>query len=276
MVADMLRKLRRGSKEPSESGLLTMRARKDSAAILPLPPTETEPEPSHTGPQFLDLPAELRNCIYEFIICDATLSLPCTAGLSKKSKLSLRRRRQVETPINGLLLANRQLRQEYLSILLSTASVVVEVKDFDFDHVARVSSGLAYADMKALQSNRNLVLQLHTQNCTTKDVSMLRRWLDFRKGNDTNLPWNYEFPLDRLLPGTTMGRVRLLRELEYYADTIATLVVDLDDSQQAEMKRVIEAFETKAMWLEDDLGWLGQRSKSVSRGVRGLAGGGLM
>lgn len=95
-------------------------------------------------------------------------------------------------------------------MLLSTASVVVEVKDFDFEHVTRVSSSLTFNDMKALQSNRNLVLHLVTQNCTTKDLSLLRRWLDFCKDNDTNLPWNYEFPLDRLLPGTTMGRVRLL------------------------------------------------------------------
>lgn len=283
MVAEMLKKLRRSIKDAPSDGALALRQRKDSAAVLPMVETESTetqyqdaPPAPGTRSRFLDLPAELRNHIYDLVICDATLTLPMNAGSSRKSKLSLRRRKQTETPLNGLLLTNRQLRQEYLSMLLATAAVVVEVKDFDFEHVARVSSALAYADMKALQSNRNLVLQLVTQNCTTKDLSLLRRWLDFRKDNDTNLPWNYEFPLDRLLPGTTMGRVRLLRELEYYADTIATLVVDLDESQQAEMKRVIDAFESKAMWLEDNLGWLGQRSKSVSRSVRGLAGGGLL
>ena len=250
-----------------------------------LPDTATMEPPTPRGPNFMDLPAELRNRVYEFLISDMTLSLPSPSNgplssLRKgKSRLALFRRNSrqasTETPLNGLLLANRQLRQEYLSMLLATASVVVEVKDFDFEQVARVSSALAYADMKALQSNRNLKLQLVTQNCTTKDLASLRRWLDFRKGNDTNLPWNYEFPLHRLLPGTTMGRVRLLRELEYYADTIATLVVDLHGQQQYEIKQIIEAFEIKAKELEDDLGWLGQRGKSVSRGVRGLAGGGI-
>lgn len=276
MAAEMLKKFRRSVRNSQDDVSLAVRPRKDSAAVLPKEADiEHDGMASPSGPQFLDLPAELRNRIYEFVICDATLSLPTNAGISTKSKLSLRRRKQMETPLNGLLLTNQQLRQEYLSMLLSTASVVVEVKDFDFEHVARVSSALAYAEMKALQSNRNLVLHLVTRNCTTKDMSLLRRWLNFRKDNDTSLPWNYEFPLERLLPGTTMGRVRLMRELEYYADTIATLVVDLDESQQSEMKRIMEAFECKAMWLEDDLGWLGQRSKSVVRSVRGLAGGGL-
>lgn len=279
LVATMLRKLRRSTKESSDDNSPALREREDSAIVMSINPDKerhTTPTPSPSGRlQFLDLPAELRNCIYEFVICDATLSLPTSGSISRKSKLLMRRRKQTETPLNGLLLTNRQLRREYLSMLLSTASVVVEVKDFDFEHVARVSSALAYADMKALQSNPNLVLHLVTQNCTAKDLAQLRRWLDFRKGNDTNLPWNYEFPLDRLLPATTMGRIRLLRELEYYADSIATLVVDLEEGQRAEIKRVIEAFESKAMWLEDDLGWLGQRSKSITRSVRGLAGGGL-
>ena len=81
--------------------------------------------------------------------------------------------------------------------------------------------------------------------------------------------------MDKLLPATTMGRVRLLRELEYYADTIATLVVDVEEGQQAELQKIMHAFETKANWIEDDLGWLGQRSKTMPRNIRGLAGGGL-
>lgn len=289
MVAEMLiKKLRRGVKEPSpDDTTLAFRPRKDSAAVLPMdsasqhlthPAADDAPPPS--GLTFLDLPAELRNRVYEFVICDATLTLPTAAAHpSRRSKLSLRRRggsKPTDTPLNGLLLTTRQLRHEYLSMLLSTAAVVVEVRDFDFAHVARVSAALAPADRRALQSNRRLALHLVTQNCTAKALAQLRRWLDFRRDHAAAaLPWRYEVPLARLLPGTTMGRVRLLRELEYYADTIATLVVDLDAGQRAEMQRVIEAFEREAVWLEEDLGWLGQRSKSVSRSVRGLPGGGL-
>ena len=188
-----------------------------------------------------------------------------------------------------------------MSVLLSTISVAVEIKDFDFDNLMRVSSSLNPEDLESLQSNRNLVLHLHTRNCTQKSLTQLRAWLDFRAQQPPSqrLPWRYEFPLDRLLPPTTMGRVRLLRELEYYADTIATLV-DYSSTAQAgdgrtgkeveggkgkevmnsgreeELRRVMQAHEEKAQWLEEDLEWLGQRHKSMAVHVRGLAGGGFM
>lgn len=255
-----------------------MKARQDSAIDPMAPAAGAEASEALTSldkTSFLSLPAEIRNAIYEFVICDATLSLPMSATGSRRFRQRFQRRKQIETPLNGLLLANWQLRREYLSILLSTARVVVDVKDFDFEEVARVSSVLNASDVQALQSNSHLVLQLATQNCTDRDVSRLKRWIEFRKSKGADLPWKYEFPLDRLMPGTTMGRVRLLRELEYYADTIATLVADFDGAQQDEVQQIIHAFECKAMELEEDLGWLGQRSKASSRAVRGLAGGGL-
>ena len=50
----------------------------------------------------------------------------------------------------------------------------------------------------------------------------------------------------------------------------------LHGGREEELKRVIQAHEEKAMWLEEDLEWLGQRHKSMAVHVRGLAGGGLM
>lgn len=230
------------------------------------------------GISFFDLPAELRNAIYECVIADATLSLPMLFAGPRKAKWRLKKKKSSSTPpINGLLLASKQCRKEYLSVLLSTISVVVEIKDFDFDNLMRVSSTLSSDELESLQSNRHLTLHLHTRNCTEKSLRQLRAWLEFRaqQPQSQQLPWKYEFPLDRLLPPTTMGRVRLLRELEYYADSIATLV-DLDtEEQKAELARVIQAHEEKALWLEGDLEWLGQRSKSMARNARGLAGGGI-
>ena len=161
-------------------------------------------------------------------------------------------------------------------MLFSTVSVVIEVKDFDFENLIRASRSLGELEVKALKSNRNLIVHLITQNCTARDLTALRKWLDFRRDFDeVCLPWKYEFPLEKLLPSTTMGRVRLLRELEYYSDTVSMLEVDVEESQKAELKAVIEAFECKAAWLEGDLGWLGERSKSMVRNLRGLAGGGV-
>ena len=254
---------------------MRLRSTESSAATLVVEGKET----TSSGRTFFDLPAELRNAIYEFVISETTLSLPSNIfNVPKKQKLiPLRRRKSFTPPVNGLLLASRQCRHEYLSVLLSSVSVLVEVKDFDFENLMRVSSGLGTFELQALQSNRHLTLLLNTRNCTTKGLTSLRRWLEYRRDKEESLPWKYEFPLDSLLPSTKMGRVRLLRELEYYADSISTFVVDLEEKVQPELQAVIEAFECKAGWLGDDVGWTGQRSKSVAlaRNVRGLAGGGI-
>jgi hypothetical protein len=307
----MLRKLRR---ERKDSAIDVSPADSRAGSSVTITPTvsmgsasstdDTTPPPTRpAGISFFDLPAELRNEIYECVISDATLSLPPNlfAG-ARKPKLRLKKKKSsASAPINGLLLASRQCRKEYLSILLTTISVVVEIKDFDFDNLMRVSATLNPEDLESLQSNRNLVLHLHTRNCTQKSLTQLRAWLDFRaqQPSSQRLPWRYEFPLDRLLPPTTMGRVRLLRELEYYADSIATLVDHAptvqagegvmahsgeggkgkeaeDGGRKEELARVMQAHEEKAMWLEEDLEWLGQRHKAMAVHVRGLAGGGLM
>ncbi len=268
----MLSKLRRNSKEPIDA--ISIKA--DNNALQDA--IESPQLPGRLT--FFDLPAELRNEIYELVTLDATLTLPSTlftGTISQKAKLALRRRKPVSVAnINGLLLASRQCRQEYLSILLSTINVVVEIKDFDFDNLMRVSSSLNETDIRALQSNRNLCLQLDTRNCTQKDLGAIRKWLVFRTEERNQLPWRYEFPLSKHLPPSKVGCVRLMRELEYYADNISSLAADVDESQQAELLAIINAFESRAMALEEELGWAGQRSKSLPRNVRGLAGGGLM
>ena len=267
----MLRKLRWNSREPTDAA--SPHSCEDGAVADSAQASEEKQSNRLT---FFDLPAELRNEIYDHVISDTTLSLPSNIfASSRRSRLPLMRRKSVAPQINGLLLASRQCHREYLSLLLSTVSVIVEVNDFDFAPIMRVSSGLGELESQALRSNRNLVLHLNTRNCTAKDMNSLRRWLDFRKTETLGLPWKYEFPIDKLLPPNSMGKVRLCRELEYYADTISALAVDVEAEQQQELRAIIDAFESKAMWLEDDLGWLGQRSKSVSRNVRGLAGGGL-
>jgi hypothetical protein len=281
LIFTMLKILRRERKDSAIDVSGASRAG-SSATVSLVTTTTSEDTTSHmkaSGISFFDLPAELRNAIYDFVISDATLSLPTNLfSGSKKPKLRLKKKKSSATPpINGLLLASKQCRKEYLSVLLSTISVVVEIKDFDFDNLMRVSATLSPEQLESLQSNRQLTLHLHTRNCTQKSLHHLRAWLEFRHQQPASqrLPWKYEFPLDRLLPPTTMGRVRLLRELEYYADSIATLV-DLEaEEQKAELGRVIQAHEEKAQWLEEDLEWLGQRSKAMARNVRGLAGGGL-
>lgn len=274
----MLRKFRRNSKEPIQDGSCKADEDTGTATI-----TDGTTGGSHRNClTFFDLPAEIRNAIYENLVSDTTLSLSSNLfPASKRSRLPLKRRKGQLTPnnrVNGLLLASRQCRQEYLSFLLSTVRIVAEAQDFDFENLIRVSSSLKRDDLEfqALQSNRNLTVLLITRNCSSKDLASLRKWLDFRACCKIDLPWKYEFPLEKLLPPTTMGRVRLLRELEYYADMLSTLEVDLEPSQRSELRLIVEAFKSKVDKLENDLAWLGHRSKRAPSNLRGLPGGGVL
>ena len=248
---------------------------------------DIDSEMKHSRLNFFDLPAELRNAIYEHVVTGATLSLTSTIDEeSLRSKLSWKKRKSVSTPINGLLLASQQCRREYLSVLLTSMDVVVEVIDFDFENLMRVSATLGEFEKHALRSNRHLRLQLITQNCTPKMMLGVRRWLDHRSKNlesnlpwkykkhDADLPWKYEFPLQKLLPPTTMGRVRLYKEVEYYAYTLGKLRNEVPETQHSELKAIVEAFQESASWLEKDLGLVGQRTRLLTRNLRGLAGGG--
>lgn len=262
--------------------------RQDSAVVAtpttPTIPTTPSTPTTSTIPQvtFFDLPPELRNLIYASLIHDATLSLGTNSTSlhpKQKPKFQFRRRKSAPTPINGLLLASRQCRHEYLSLLLSTVRIVIEVHDFSFEHLTKVSSALAPSDLEALRLNPRLTIHLHTHNCTEKNLRLLRRWLVYRtesqKKRDAGLPWIYEFPLESLLPSTRMGRLRLLRELEYYVDTLSRLAIELQGAQLVELQAIIVAFETKATWLEEHLGAVGQSQKLMLRDVRGLMGGGV-
>lgn len=272
----MLRKFRRNSKQSPEDGLsaLTLETTRE-------PSLDAGSQGQHANDRlsFFSLPAEIRNDIYELIIADTTLSLPSqalTAG--QKLKLRTRKRRVLVTPINGLLLASRQCRQEYLSTLFSRGAVTVEVKDFDFEGLIRVSSGLDEMEVRYLQSNRNLTVQLMTQNCRQKDGFALRKWLNYLRDCDARLPWKYEVPLEKLLPPTTMGRVRLMHELEYYAEAISALEPGISEPQRVELKLITAAVYKGVQWLEQELGELGQRRKDRSRSLahmRGLPGGGV-
>lgn len=269
----MLKKFRRGSKEPLED-VLSNAIEHDATEIA------IADESRLTRHTFFDLPAEIRNAIYEFVIADTTLSLSNNIfNTSKLSRLSLKRRKGLSLPapqVNGLLLASRQCRREYLSFLFSTIQVTVEIQDFDFSNLIRVSSNLNDLQIQALECNPNLKVLLMTRNCSSKDLTSLRKWLTYRELQELNLPWKYEFPLDRLLPPTTMGRVRLLRELEYYADMVSGMESDLGERQKAELRAIVQSFQVEAAKLDDDLAWLGQRSKRIPSELRGLAGGGVM
>ena len=79
-----------------------------------------------------------------------------------------------------------------------------------------------------------------------------------------------------MLPPTNTGKVRLLRELEYYADKITTLEAACNgEVMMAELRAVREAFAGKAGVLGEDLGVLAVENKMMPSQLRGLWGGGV-
>ncbi|KAK4541201.1 hypothetical protein LTR36_008275 [Oleoguttula mirabilis] len=254
-----LKKLRRSSKDAileSQPG-----SRHDGLATQPSLLAATDPN----RPSFFDLPAEIRNAIYELHATDVTLSLPVQG--KERSRLPPR--------VSALLLASRQCRKEYLPLLYSTAPVAIEVRDFEFSNVMRVVSSLYSTELKAFRENPNLVIRLRTQNCTRDNLNALRRWLVKRADSLDRLPWRYEVAVAD--PNGVVARFRLImRELEFYAARLARLQVRLEDTLQWELEAIIGAFDRKAEAIEDSLDGRGDGADFNSvAAVRGLAGGGI-
>jgi hypothetical protein len=128
--------------------------------------------------RFFDLPAELRNLVYQ------------TIALEQKANLSARKL----TDRSGLLTKNAipQLRDEYLPTLLLYASKVeAVVTDFDFRSIVTFLNLLSNAEVDLLPSTRKsgtkkIEIRLHiTHNCLSHaNQLLLNRWLN-RAGHPT-------------------------------------------------------------------------------------------
>ncbi|KAK1074130.1 ferrochelatase hem15 [Friedmanniomyces endolithicus] len=237
----MLRKLRRGSKDsipvPTE--------RRDSFFATP-PSTPTAATPGKLT--FFDLPAEIRNHVYDLTVSDTVLYLPSPSPEDRKKK---------PVPVCGLLLASRQCRKEYLPLFYSTAPVVIDIKDFDFRNVMKVIGGLYSTELKAFRANNALVLRLRTLNCTKANLDGLRRWLTHRADSLDRLPF------------------RQSREIAYYGERLARMQVKLEDTLQWELQAIVAAFDRKGAELAEALQGVPHQLDPSRRPIYGLSGGGL-
>ena len=141
--------------------------------------------------RLLDLPGELRNMIYVDVAQQSTAVV---------------KRRQL-TDHSGLLEANTQLHDEYLSMLILHASKIqVEVTNFDFRCAVTFINRLSNTEINALPtvakpSTRKIEIVLVVTKTVSKNEDLLSRWLN-RAGNTTKkgtmLDINYK--LVRLFP----------------------------------------------------------------------------
>ena len=260
IMTDMLKKLRRAGRDSKRAE--SPGSRRDSAATLQSTLTLIRTcDPDRLS--FFGLPAELRNYIYDLVASSTVLTLPT---VPKKQD-------RVPPETIGLLLTSRQARHEYSPLLLSTAPVVVDIKDFEFKDVIRVVSSLYSTELKALRQNQNLVLRLKTQNCTKENLASLRRWLVNRSDSLDRLPWRYEIQVAE--PASPISRFRLSRELLFYTQRLSRMGLRLEDTLKWELQTVLAAFGEKMESLGSSIEGANLSVMSHGSNVRGLSGGGL-
>lgn len=261
----MLKKLRRNNKQ------LVDRRRSSVATVGSIPdPTisnATSTERKHT---FFDLPAEIRNDIYEHVACDTRIFLPLPDRKSNKS---------TPLPIPSLLIASRQLRNEFLPLLLECAHIAVVIRNFDFRNLMRISSSLYSTELKALRNNERLTIRLLVEKCNRESIASLRRWLVKRAEGLDRLAWNYSIGWSKhtqLVPTSTqVHRINVYIQrrtlLNQNLESMAQLHHNVEDTLKFELDPIITTFERELAHVSadpnPDLPW-SHESQYMGYGVR--------
>ncbi|KAF7189862.1 hypothetical protein HII31_08684 [Pseudocercospora fuligena] len=197
------------------------RFRKSSKNKIPqvqpnYPAANTPKEPKRTT--FFDLPAEIRNAIYELIAQDLTLILDLNHNKTSKHP--------------SLLLASRQTNKEFSSILLSTATLKVPIIDFNFTTLLSYikSGGLPPNKSKSLFSNPNLIITLQLKKCRSDVYANVKTWCE-TSTQERGL-WGYEL---REKAGTNS------MHLEWFSARVRVLQQRVESAQaKGEAGRILE------------------------------------
>ncbi|KAI5361982.1 hypothetical protein Slin15195_G056310 [Septoria linicola] len=192
---------------------------------------------------FFDLPAELRNEIYELTADNTTLRITALKGSSKTTK------QQQDEAIPGLLIASRQCRAEYLPILLATSPIEISVKNFDFSNITRITGSLYSTELKALRANEHLTLRLTFSSSSTGSrgqslESSLRTWVTRRSAGMDRLPWHYALPLRDRMPRAS-GHTAFMIDYQKCMSTLRMLHAKVDEALQWELQIMMNELEVQ-------------------------------
>ncbi len=164
----MLKSIRRNSKqffEPRRKSIVSLITTPEVAHAA-----KDEPSPTKQRPlTFFDLPAEIRNEIYELIANETRIFVPAPAF--KKSSKAL------PSAPPSLLLVSGQTRREFLPLLLEIAPIRCVIKDLDFSNLTRIISSLYSTELRALRHNPAFTILLQIEKCNRDTIASLRRWL---------------------------------------------------------------------------------------------------
>lgn len=132
------------------------------------------PAVMQTPPPFLNLPAELRNHICEFVALNQQPFQLEWQGPFQDF---------ISTKGHGLVSACRQLHDEYTSVLRKVAlapgsTIVAAVHDFDFSDLAAVVDTLKPEEIATANRNHSFVAQLFVRDVGKEEANNLRDWLD--------------------------------------------------------------------------------------------------
>ncbi|KAK3070434.1 hypothetical protein LTR53_010476 [Teratosphaeriaceae sp. CCFEE 6253] len=156
--------------------------RKRARPPVPTPSFATDLKADPARPSLLlDLPAELRNLVYEHV-CAGT-------GGAHLSHQSLRNRLRPLTPGSALARTNQQVRHELLAVACLVADVRTVVRDFDFRHLVTFLNRLSEVELAALSpsssaASASIVLPAHRRVVVElvphygRAAELLMRWIN--------------------------------------------------------------------------------------------------
>ncbi|EMC98229.1 hypothetical protein BAUCODRAFT_417232 [Baudoinia panamericana UAMH 10762] len=200
---------------------------------------------------FFDLPAELRNAIFEIAASDIELILV------EKHQCHPQAGRTLAVP--GLLMASKQTRQEARPVLLRLAKVSALVRDFDFQSLRRDIALLPRSDRRAMMANCGPTLRLHITHCDQTALRALYLWirrqarcraLGRQKMQETpRLTWSYEVEPAVVRDRFENSRLGMMVGGSSVVSSTLNMLVQLRDvlkeHEQSELDLIVLAFERR-------------------------------
>lgn len=242
-LPNMFQKLRRNSRQIFHSS--TSSKRSASVVEEPAPPDLSYLNLGKGRLTFFDLPAEIRNVIYEDVASETKLYVSCTAAKKKEKEAKIPPQ---TTP--ALLLVSKQTRIEYLPVLLERAIISFAIRDFDFRNLMRVSSSLYSSELKALRKNPRLTIRLLATKPTKDALASLRRWAQRRTEDLYTFPVRYALVWPKqtqLVPtSTSVHRINTYIQrrgvMMHTMDALAGLGRDVPEALQWELQPVVDVY----------------------------------
>ncbi|KAK5737926.1 hypothetical protein LTR17_006366 [Elasticomyces elasticus] len=179
---------------------------------------------------FLELPAELRNLIYEFVALE-------DEPYRLKTRFKVKQARHIITT-SSLILASHEIAEEYYSVLAklsltSHVKILARVTDFNFRHVIRfIKTEMSASQIADAASAKRLLVELVVSNIECVDPDTYSVWLKFCKRNGVRAGYTLDNAATDVSPyasGTTSYLWESLGREDHEARKLYLALGDLHD-----------------------------------------------